>query len=206
MLQNLTQGLHPRTRRDSTLPWTGAIGLAVAVGIAYFVAAQLSLVLLAKPDGVAVFWPAAGVSSGVLIALGRDARLPVTAAVLVATIIANLTGDRNVSGATAFAFCNTGEALLTAWLIERYFGSPFSLDRLRNVLGLLAAAVVATTASGVGAMVAYRLFHSPTAPVWTTWLHWFASDVVGIISVAPLVIGLAEAVRVRRATRSSRAS
>jgi integral membrane sensor domain MASE1 len=195
MLQNLTQGLHPRTRRDSTLPWTGAIGLAVAVGTAYFVAAQLSLVLLAKPDGVAVFWPAAGVSSGVLIALGRDARLPVTGAVLVATIIANLTGDRNVSGATAFAFCNTGEALLTAWLIERYFGSPFSLDRLRNVMGLLAAAVVATTASGVGAMVAYRLFHSPTAPVWTTWLHWFASDVVGIISVAPLVIGLAEAVR-----------
>src|SRR5262249_58404026 len=81
------------------------------------------------------------------------------------------------------------------WLIERYFGSPFGLDRLRNVLGLLTAAVVATTASGIGAMVAYKLFHSPTAPIWTTWQHWFASDVVGIITVAPLVIGLAEAVR-----------
>jgi hypothetical protein len=31
--------------------------------------------------------------------------------------------------------------------------------------------------------------------LWITWLHWFASDVVGIITVAPLVIGLAEAVR-----------
>jgi integral membrane sensor domain MASE1 len=102
---------------------------------------------------------------------------------------------RNVWSATAFAFCNAGEAVLTAWLIERYFGSPFSLDRLRNVLGFLAAAVVATATSGIGATVAYKLFHSPTAPVWTTWQHWFASDAVGIITVAPLVIGLAEAVR-----------
>jgi integral membrane sensor domain MASE1 len=195
MLQNPTQDVHARTRTDSALPWTGAVGLAIMVGIAYFAAAQLSLALLAKPDGVAVFWPAAGVSSGVLISLGRDARLPVTGAVIIATIIANLTGDRNVWGAAAFAFCNAGEALFTAWLIERYFGLGFRLDRLRNVLGFLAAAAVATTASGIGAMVAYKLFHSPTTSVWTTWLHWFASDVVGIITVAPLVIGLTEAVR-----------
>src|SRR5258706_4231811 len=195
MLQNLSQEVHRRTRADTTLPWIGAIGLAIAVGIAYFVAAHLSLALLAKPDGVAVFWPAAGVSSGVLIALGRDARLPVASGVMVATIVANMMGDRNVWSATAFAFCNAGEAILTAWLIEHHFGSTFSLNRLRQVLGLLAAAVAATSASGVGAMVAYKLFHSPTAPVWTTWLHWFASDVVGIITVAPLVIGVAQAVR-----------
>jgi hypothetical protein len=93
MLQNPTH--HLRTRAEPTLPLVGALGLAIAVGIAYFLAAQLSL-LLARPDGVAVFWPAAGVSSGVLIALGRVARLPVISAVMIATIIANLTGDRNV--------------------------------------------------------------------------------------------------------------
>jgi hypothetical protein len=82
--------------------------------------------LLAELDGVALFWPAAGVSSGVLIALGRDARLPVASGAMVATIVANLMGDRNVWSATIFAFCNAGEALLTAWLVERYFGSPWS--------------------------------------------------------------------------------
>jgi PAS domain S-box-containing protein len=195
MLQNLSQEVHRRTRDDPTLSRIGALELAIAVGIAYFVAAQLGLAFLAKPDGVAVFWPAAGVSSGVLIALGRDARLPVAGGVMVATIIANLTGDRNVWSATVFALCNAGEALLTAWLIERYFGSGFSLGRLRNVLGLLAAAVVATAASGIGGTAAFKLFHSPTAPLWTTWQHWFASDAAGIITVAPLVIGLAEALR-----------
>jgi PAS domain S-box-containing protein len=194
MPQNPTQEVHLRTGADSALP-IGAIGLAIAVGTAYFFAAQLGLALLAEPDGVALFWPAAGVSSGVLIALGRDARLPVASGVMVATIVANTMGDRNVWSATAFAFCNAGEAMLTAWLIERYFGSPFTLGGLRNVLGLLAAAVAATAVSGIGGMVAFKLFHSPAASMWTTWRHWFASDAVGIITVAPLVIGLAEAVR-----------
>jgi hypothetical protein len=49
MLRNLSKEVHRRTRADPTLPRIGAIGLAVAVGIAYFVAAQLSLALLGKP-------------------------------------------------------------------------------------------------------------------------------------------------------------
>src|SRR5215813_11277386 len=79
MLQHVpkqVQGWLPATDRPAR--WLGSIGLAAAVGIAYFLAARLSLLLL-TPEGVAVFWPAAGVSSGTLIALGRDARWPVAA-------------------------------------------------------------------------------------------------------------------------------
>jgi PAS domain S-box-containing protein len=195
MLPNPTQEVHFRTCAYPTLPLVGALWLAIGVGIAYFLAARLSLALLAKPDGVAVFWPAAGVSSGVLIALGGAARLPVACGVIVATIIANLMGDRSVWDAAASALWDAGEALLAAWLIERYFGLGFTLGRLRNVLGLLAAAIVATAASGIGGTVAFRLFHSPTASIWTTWQHWFVSDATGIIIVAPLVIGLAKALR-----------
>ena len=35
----------------------------------------------------------------------------------------------------------------------------------------------------------------PSAPMFNTWQHWFASDFVGIIAVAPLVVGLAAVVR-----------
>src|SRR5258708_6437639 len=89
-LQSLTRKVHRKTRPHPTLPWIGAIGLAIAVGIAYFFAAQLSLALLAETDGVAVFWPAAGVSSGVLIALGRDARLPVAGSIPVGPLLIGL--------------------------------------------------------------------------------------------------------------------
>jgi PAS domain S-box-containing protein len=130
-----------------------------------------------------------------MIALGRSARVPVALGAVVATIVANLMGDRTVWSATAFAFCNAGEALLTAWLIERYVGSRFTLGRLRHVLALLAAATIATALSGVGGTVAYVLFHNSTAPILTTWRHWFASDAVGVITVAPLLIGFAAGLR-----------
>jgi PAS domain S-box-containing protein len=169
--------------------------LAVAVGMAYFLAARLSLFLLSQPDGVAVFWPAAGVSSGLLIALGRDARWPVAIGTMIATIAANLTSDRTIWGAIAFACCNAGEALLIAWLIERFGGRDFSLDRARHVIWLLTAAIIGTAASGVGGALAYKLLHSPDAPALVTWQHWFSSDAIGVITVAPLIIGLASILR-----------
>jgi signal transduction histidine kinase len=177
--------------------WVDAVRLAAAIGAAYFLAAQLSLGLLMKPDGVAVFWPAAGISSGVLIALGPRARWPVAAGAFIATVPANLMGDRNIWAAIVFAACNAAEALITAGLIQHYFHTQFSLDRLRQVLGLLVAAVAGTAISGIGGAIGYKLFHSPAVSMLTTWRHWFASDVVGIIAVAPLVIGLAAAARDR---------
>src|SRR5262245_28879569 len=67
----------------------GAVGLAVAVGLAYFIAARLGLALRAN-TGIAVFWPAAGISVGALIVWGARARLPVAAGVVVATAASNL--------------------------------------------------------------------------------------------------------------------
>jgi len=197
MLQALREQIQGQRSADvsPTRRSVDPIGLTVAVGIGYFLAARLSLFLLAKPDGVAVFWPAAGISSGILIAFGREVRWPVAIGTMAATIMANLTSDRTIWNAIASALCNAGEALFVAWLIERYFGVGFSLGRLRQVLGLLAAAIVATAASGVPATVAYRVLQSPDAPVFTTWQHWVASDAIGIITVAPSIIGFASAER-----------
>jgi len=175
--------------------WPGKIGLAAGLAVAYYVTAWLSLGLLLEPDGVAVFWPAAGISSGVLIALGRQALWPVAIGVMAATIPANLMGDRNLPAAVAFAVCNAAEALITASLIYHFFGADFRFGRLRAVLGLLAAAVVGTAVSATGGAVAYKLFHSPNVPMLTSWQHWFASDVVGILAVAPPIIGIANAIR-----------
>src|SRR6516164_8726440 len=193
--------LNPRVRgervdaaADPAWGWGSSLWLAVVVGCVYTLAAKMSLALL-TPDGVAVFWPAAGVAAGTLIALGPNARWGVVAGTMVATVVANLLGDRNVVSSIVFALCNAGEALLTAGIIERYFGSPFSLDRLRHVLGLVGAAAVATAVSGIGGALGFALFHDASAPIFVTWQNWFASDALGIVTIAPLVIGLASAAR-----------
>src|SRR6266850_1744265 len=198
MRQNL-RGLvqHQLSTGIDLTRWVGSIGLAVAVCIAYFVAARLSLALLANPEGVAVFWPAAGVSAGALIALGSRARWPVIVGTTAATIVANLSGDRNLWSAVLFALCNAGEAVLTAWLIGHYFGSDFRLNKLRNVLGLAAAAIIGTAVSGIGGAIVFKLLHSTTTPILTTWQHWFASDGLGITTLAALVLELVSASRDR---------
>ena len=68
----------PATADDLTQRWIRGIGLAAVVGLAYFLTAKFSVRLILESSGVAVFWPAAGISSGLLIALGprRGRRFP----------------------------------------------------------------------------------------------------------------------------------
>ena len=175
-------------------PWVGPIVLTIAVGVAYFLAARLSLFLKTEP-GVAVFWPAAGVASGTLIALGPTARWPVAIGVIVATIPANLVSDRSVLSSTIFSLSHSGEALLVAWMIERYVGPHFSLGRLHHVLTLLAAAILGAAVSGVGGILAYKLADNLKNPAMSIWEQWVASDTIGTIAVAPVIIGLVASIR-----------
>ena len=197
MRRALPRQVHHELSAGIDLGWVGSAGLAVAIGIVYFVAARLSLALLTKPEGVAVFWPAAGISVGALIALGAGALWPVVVGTITATVVANLLGDRNLWGAILFGFCNAGEAVLAAWLIWHFFGPDFRLSKLSSVGGLIGAAVAGTAVSGIGGAATFKLFHSATTPILTTWQHWFASDALGIITVAPLLIELASAARDR---------
>src|SRR5260370_11363 len=48
---------------------------------------------------------------------------------------------------------------------------------------------------GVGGTLGFVLFHDSAAPFLVTWQNWFASDALGIVTVAPLVIGLASVAR-----------
>jgi signal transduction histidine kinase len=177
--------------------WAGGIGLAAAVGLAYFLAAFLSYSLSLTSEGLAVFWPASGVSSGLLIALGSRARWPVVSGVIVAVIGDHLFMADPLRVGIAFAVSDAAETLIIAGLIERYFGAAFSLDRLTHVLGLLAAAVIGTCVSGVGGVLASVLLKAPTVPILTIWQHWVAANTIGFIAVAPLLIGLAAGLRQR---------
>jgi integral membrane sensor domain MASE1 len=87
----------------SSLVWPSWV-ISISVAIVYFLAARLSLALLDKTDGIAVFWPAAGVATGFLVAFGSTVRWPVVIGVVAATFAANLLGDRNLASTTAFAW------------------------------------------------------------------------------------------------------
>jgi integral membrane sensor domain MASE1 len=165
--------------------------LAACIATAYFLAARVGLALQAQPSDVAVFWPASGLAAGILIVAGRRACAALVVGVVVGTVAANLLGDRSLLTSILKGLCNAGEAVLVAWLIGRWFGPQFSWDGVRRVVGFLAAAGLAAAASGVGGAATMTLLHT-SAPFSDVWRDWFLSDGLGIVAVAPLVIGLSE--------------
>ena len=181
-------GVIDRYERSSWSP-TRAIGLTLAIGIAYFLAARLGLIFIARP-GLAVFWPGAGIAVGALIALGGVACLPVTAAVVVATIAVNMSIGRIASLSIVFGLVNAAQALLTAWLVKRWFGRDFKLEDIFQVLGFLAASAIGAAMAAAGAALAFGLVQTAASPL-DVWRLWFASCLLGIVTIAPLVIGLA---------------
>ena len=85
----------------------GAWAWAAAAGALYFLAAWLAIPLT-TPEGVAQFWPAAGIAVGFLIISGRTARWPVAAGIAVASFLANALAGRSGPACYAFALGNTG--------------------------------------------------------------------------------------------------
>jgi signal transduction histidine kinase len=187
--------LQPFTADILTWGWPGSIILAAAVGLAYFLAALISYGL--SSEGLAVFWPASGIAPGILIALGSRSRWPVVGGVIVAVVADHLMMADPLRVGIVFALSDAAETLIIAGLIERYFGAGFSLNRMRHVLGLLAAALAGTSVSGIGGVVASVLLQPPTVPILTIWELWVTSNTIGFIAVAPLLIGLAAALRQR---------
>jgi integral membrane sensor domain MASE1 len=171
--------------------WLAALGAAGAVALGYFLAARIGLALLSRTSDVAVFWPASGIAAGILIVLGRRAVPALVIGVVVGTVAANLMSDRTIWTSASKGFCNAGEAVLAAWLLERWFGPSFTFCNLGRVAGFLAAAGLATAASAIAGAATMTLLHTyTTAPYWDVWRVWFLSCWVGLVVVAPLVIEL----------------
>jgi signal transduction histidine kinase len=195
--------MHPASTKSAvgklTWQWVGSVGLAAAVGSVYFLVAYLSLtgMFFLSSEGITLFWAPAGISSGLLIAIGGSpARWSVLIGVFVAAFAVPLVIlGRGVWLAAIFALCDTAEPLIIAGLVARYFGADFALDQLRRVFGLLGATIAGTAPSSLAAAVASRLFLGPAAPILTTWLHWWTGVAAGVVTVAPLIIGFSAAVR-----------
>jgi integral membrane sensor domain MASE1 len=174
--------------------WIAALGAACAIAVAYFLASRLGLGLLLARSHVAVFWPASGIAASILIALGRRARPALVIGVVIGTIGAGLMSDSRGPLTSLFnGFWNAGEAVLAAWLLERWFGPPFTFSGLGRVAGFLAAAALATAVAAIaGATTLTLLQGDTTAPYGDVWREWFLSGWVGMVVVAPLVIGAAQ--------------
>jgi PAS domain S-box-containing protein len=167
--------------------WIATLGAAGSIAVAYFLAARLGLALRPLPAHMAVFWPATGIATGILIIAGRRAGLAVVLGVMAGSVAAIVLNQRGFLASIFLGASNVGEVVLLAWLLSRWCDRPLAFRDLREVLGFLSAAGIAAAISGIGGAATLAFYVAPYQVVWETWVP---SHAVGIVVVAPLLIAL----------------
>ncbi|HWP65989.1 MAG TPA: MASE1 domain-containing protein [Candidatus Limnocylindria bacterium] len=156
----------------------------VALAAVYFAAAKLGLSFAFTVPQVSPVWPSTGLAIAALVLGGRRLWPGVAAG----AFAANWTTHEPALTALAIAAGNTLEALLAVTLLRRT-SFRAALDRLRDVLALIAAAAFAPVVSATVGVTSLCLggVH-PWAAFAPLWSLWWIGDAVGALVTAPLVL------------------
>lgn len=161
----------------------------VGFGTLYYLTERLGLLVQSQPENVPVFWPAAGLAAGTLVALGPQARLPVALPVALSSILPALIWNDQIISNFVFGICNVAECFIFASIME-HFDKSEKLASLRSVGYFLLAATVAAALAAAPAAITLKVLHMSDAPLLTEWRSWFESDGIGILTVAPVMLTL----------------
>jgi len=158
-------------------------GQTVLLALVYVVVARLGLMLDAVSGFATLVWPASGIALAALMR-GGSRLWPGIAA---GAFAANLWTGAPLLAAAAVAVGNTLEALLGAYLL-RHLGFRMSMDRVRDVLALVAVAMVSTVVrAAIGVQSLYAAGIVAPDRVTLTLRAWWLGDLIGDLVVAPLL-------------------
>ncbi|MFL6231745.1 MAG: MASE1 domain-containing protein [Thermoanaerobaculia bacterium] len=170
-------------------PWKSGLGRRlvwlVLITAACFASSKIRLLAPIVQQRVTLLWPPAGIALAAVL-LGGSWVWP---AIAVASLLVSFSTGTPPVAAVIIAAGNTLGALAGGWLLRRV-GFRTSLDRVRDVLALLAFGVmvspVINTVVGVAALnLAWRV---PTERVLRSAFSWWLGDAMGILLITPVLV------------------
>jgi len=164
---------------------TKKLPLIGILAVIYFVAGKLGLMLASLQASASPVWPPAGIALGALLLLGYRA----WPAIFVGAFLVNVTTAGNVATSFAIATGNTLEALVGAWLVNRFAGGINAFDRPQGVFKFALAAGISgiispafgVTSLGVGGFADWAKYGS-------IWLTWWLGDATGDLVFTPIIL------------------
>jgi TolB-like protein/integral membrane sensor domain MASE1/class 3 adenylate cyclase/predicted Zn-dependent protease len=168
-----------QSRRFSGLPLIGILA------VIYFIAGKLGLMLASLHASASPVWPPAGIALAALLLLGYRA----WPAIFIGAFLVNVTTAGNVATSFAIATGNTLEALVGAWLVNRFAGGTNVFDRLQGVFKFALAAGISAIISPVFGVTSLALAgFADWANYGAIWLTWWLGDATGDLVFTPLVL------------------
>src|SRR5207302_11205175 len=159
---------------------------AVSLFPVYVAAAYAGLRLASINPSATAVWPPTGIAIAACLLIGRRA----WPAIFAGAFIVNLTNAGSLATSLAIATGNTLEAVLGAYLIERFargrdaFVRAPDVFRFAALAGFTCTIVSATIGVTTLTMAGYAAWHEYPS----IWLTWWLGDASGALIFAPLII------------------
>jgi PAS domain S-box-containing protein len=162
-----------------------ALGLIV-LGAAYFLLAKFGLSLASLHPSASPIWPPSGLALAALLLWGNR----VWPAVAVGAFFANVITFGTIWSSLVIATGNTLEALVTAWLIEKWSSrsEPFQTPSRVATFAALTLAPGTMISATVGVASLAQAGHFGAESLVNVWLTWWLGDAGGQLLVTPALV------------------
>ncbi|AGC49275.1 sensory box histidine kinase [Myxococcus stipitatus DSM 14675] len=170
--------------------WQPLLRLVLFV-CAYALGTKLGAVLAFPPEFVSAMWPPSGVAlTGLLLTRHREWPALVLGAILVEPFAAHGTHWPITLASFAVAAGNLVEALVAALVLRRLVRFHPSMDRVRDVLGLVGPAALGSTLISATLSLCMLLSDQrlEAGEFWSAWRVFWVGNAMGVLLVAPLLL------------------
>jgi diguanylate cyclase (GGDEF)-like protein len=171
---------------DPRVEYLGRLAIVTA---AYFGCAKAGLAFAFANQSVTSVWPPTGLALAAVLVWGYR----MWPAVAAGAFLANITTAGPILAVSGIAAGNTLEAVLAAYLLQRFTGFRPSLERVSDVVALVVygAALSTTVAATIGVVSLSAAGLVEPGETLSTWRVWWLGDAGGDVIVAPALLILA---------------
>ncbi len=168
----------------------------ISSAVIYFVTARFSLNFLFKPEGIAAIWPLTGIFLSAVLLTRRNIRSYLIGTLFLVDLSAEILAGIPEPVSVVYSLALAGDAVLGAWLMNRFVGDRITFQRTKDFAGFLFLTVIFSNAlMSVAAASAANIYIG--AGFWPSWFWWFLSNGLGSLLVTPFIMSLANQYRLK---------
>ena len=163
------------------------IAATFAIGAAFCMLA-LGCIAITRYDGpIATIWIPNAVVAAFLLHSSQDRPNPLLwIGIFAGSAGANFLAEFPLHHTFLFALANVVEIAIAVHLSRHWCGGRPKMDNVNHLARfILASGVIASTSSGVIAMIAMGM---DAGFAFTSWLSWFLTDALGMIIIVPIIL------------------
>jgi PAS domain-containing protein len=160
----------------------------IAVGVVYYAAARLALLMQLPGTNADAIWPPSGIGLGAMLLWGTRVWPGVAAAAFLAALSTVPATPAGLVASTLIAGANALELIVACAIIRRVSGSDNPFERAGYALGFVSATVVAAFIHATVDVTSFNLTGVIDSSMnRATWLTSLVGDAAGMIVLAPAI-------------------